>query len=256
MFGFWRRDKEDEREVVVRAERPDFVYAVGDVHGCLDQLRRLEDQIDAHIQAHGQNAVIVYLGDYVDRGPASAGVVQHLLGHGPGLTERVMLAGNHELMMLDFLAAPKPGHAWLKFGGEETLASYGIDPATLFEGGRRLAAQKILAYMPDDHIAFLRERPGCIAFPGITLVHAGLRPGIPLEQQLMQDMLWARFPENSFAEVQPFGLLVHGHTPGVKPVVEAHRICVDTGAYATGVLTAVCVDRNGEATFLSVGPMQ
>jgi len=256
MFGFMRRDKNDgEREVLVRAERPGFIYAVGDIHGCLDQLRRLDTEIDAHIAAHGRDAVIVYLGDYVDRGPNSAGVVQHLLSRRKGPVETVMLAGNHEIMMLDFLANPKPGHSWLKFGGEDTLASYGINVAELFVGGKRLAAQKMRAYIPDDHLAFLRDCLACVTFPGIALAHAGLRPGVLLERHTSQDMVWARYPEGAFAEVQPFGLLVHGHTPAPLPLDEGHRICVDTGAYATGVLTALCLDDNGERTFLSVGPM-
>lgn len=254
MSGFMRRDKKDsDRAVMVRAKRPGFIYAVGDVHGCLDQLRRLDGEIDAHIAAHGRDAIIVYLGDYIDRGPQSAGVVQHLLGRRKGPVEAVMLAGNHEIMMLDFLANPKPGHSWLKFGGEDTLASYGINAKALFEGGQRLVAQKMKANIPDDHLAFLRDCLACVTFPGIALAHAGLRPGVPLEQQGAQDMFWARYTENAFAEMQPFGLLVHGHTPAPSPLVEYHRICVDTGAYATGRLTALCIDDEGNRTFLSVG---
>ena len=255
MFGFLKRRPEPVRRNVVKfITRPAHVYAIGDVHGCLRELRRLEGMIAEHLSDREGESLVIYLGDYVDRGPSSAGVLDHLLGRSHGPWERIFLGGNHEAMMLDFLGKPAHDHAWLKYGGMETLQSYGLDGTSLFGGGHKLATQKLVTCIPEQHSTFLRERPACVAMDGFVFAHAGLRPGVAVEEQSPDDLVWLRLPENAYPSPQPFGTVVHGHTPAPAPLVEPHRICVDTGAYATGILTAVYLGPDGERAFLSTMP--
>ncbi|WP_254677734.1 metallophosphoesterase [Devosia ureilytica] len=238
-----------QRQIIVEVDRPSFVYAIGDIHGCLHQLLALEQVIAADIAEHGQSALVVCLGDMIDRGPHSAHVLEHLSTSAP--FERLLLTGNHEEMFLDFLEAPHRQHPWLRNGGWETLRSYGLDEDNLFEAGPQVASQRLVAGIGQDHLAMLRNLPVCYALPGLTLVHAGLVEGLPLNQQSARDMVWLRMPEPAYGGPQPFGLVVHGHTPASQPIVEPFRICVDTGAFATGLLTAARIDRLGAVTLFS-----
>ncbi len=228
-----------------------YLYAIGDVHGCLAELRQLEQAIAADCARHGERAMVACVGDYVDRGPHSAGVIDYLLADHDLPFERICLTGNHEQMLLDFIAAPRPDDSWLGHGGEETLRSYGLSPDSLFEGGRKQAQLRLASYIPSDHLDFLRSLSLSLELPGIAVVHAGLRPGLAMDRQTAQDMLWMRPAENAYQAEQPFGLLIHGHTPAIEPVIETHRICIDTAAFATGKLTAVRIAPDGSKTFLS-----
>lgn len=241
-----------ERPHLVATTWPAALYAVGDVHGCLAQLQALEQLIVDDAAGIEGEKWIVMLGDYVDRGPASAGVIDHLLARPPAGFQRFCLAGNHEAMMLDFLMSPHQDAPWLSFGGTETLGSYGIDIKALNWADSRSVAAALDSVMPAEHIDFIRKSPLYLSLPGLVLVHAGLRPDVPLDDQIEQDLLWIRAP--FLDAVFPDGLrIIHGHTPGPEPVVTPSRICVDTGAYATGRLTAVNVQPHSYA-FLSVGP--
>lgn len=215
------------------------VYAVGDVHGrddCLaDMERRIGDDL-ARWPCAG-DAAVIFLGDYVDRGPASAAVLERLAPRRfAGLPARLLL-GNHEAAMLQFLADPIGGEEWLDWGGRETLASYGVGP----EGAPRALAVALAEAMPTAHLAVLRELELSIELGGFLFVHAGLRPGVPLERQRRLDLLMIREPFLSSTRVGPHRV-VHGHT--IAPAVELlpHRIGVDTGAFATGVLSAVAIE--------------
>ena len=226
---------------------PALTYAVGDVHGCLDLYKSLEAAIlkDARQQAPGQPVLIVLLGDLVDRGPDSAAVIDHLLDPPPENTERLCLCGNHEAMMLDFLDDPVPDAGWLSFGGIETLASYGVTPRPAWR--RRQFTQAIASHIPPEHIAFLRNLPVSLTIPEYLLVHAGFDVGKPLADQLDRDFLWSN-PASLDADHAGPGLrdlmqggrrLVHGHVPAKTPEIHPDRIATDTGAFATGRLTAV-----------------
>jgi len=224
------------------------VYAVGDIHGRLDLLARLVKQIGEHAaKLDVARKVLVCVGDYVDRGPHSKGVIDFLLdfssGQVPAGFVLKCLIGNHERMMIDFLAEPETvGPMWLRNGGLETLQSYGV----VFEtAAPRLAALQaardaLAAALPDRHRDFLDQlllthREGDYLF-----VHAGLKPGVALDAQREADMLWIRAP--FLHTPADYGcLVVHGHTITPEPEWEAWRIGIDTGAFYTGRLTALAL---------------
>jgi serine/threonine protein phosphatase 1 len=223
---------------------PAAVYAIGDVHGCIDQLLALEDKVAADGADLDGEKWLVTLGDYVDRGPSSAAVIDHVSGPAPVGFRRFALAGNHEAMMGDFLADPDAHAYWLDEGGLETLASYGL--------GQGLAADGTVDdWIPRAHQQFIETLPVCLSLPGWLFVHAGIRPGVPLAQQTDDDLLWIRAP---FLTSQLTGGLrvVHGHTPGRDIVVTPHRIDIDTHCFATGKLSAVRVTPDGKTRFFSV----
>jgi serine/threonine protein phosphatase 1 len=237
------------RQRLFTESSPELIYAIGDVHGRLDLLRSLESKIVDDAAALAQPAWLVMLGDYVDRGPQSAQVIDHLLAPPPPGFARYCLAGNHELAMLDFLGHPRANHAWLEFGGDETLRSYGIEAAPGRCSPRQLA-QSIESHIPAAHRHFLATLPMLLATPDFIFVHAGLRPGIAIEAQNDSDLSGIRdgFGQ-SYEEFER--RIVHGHMPLAKPFEAPFRIGVDTGAYATGRLTAVRLRPNAPATFLS-----
>ncbi|WP_431272251.1 metallophosphoesterase family protein [Dankookia sp. P2] len=212
------------------------IYAIGDIHGCADRLAALHAMIaaDAHARP-AEEVVLVHLGDYVDRGENSAGVLERLLGPCPVPGgEVVNLLGNHEVMMLDACDPRSPPGAlpfWLENGGAETLASYRARPdePAPWEA------------IPREHLALLR---GCAlrwAAGDYMFCHAGVRPGVPLDRQDPFDLLWIREPFLSFEGDLP-QIVVHGHTPTAEPSVRPHRIGIDTGACFGGVLTCLVLE--------------
>ncbi|WP_157019511.1 metallophosphoesterase family protein [Mesorhizobium xinjiangense] len=214
------------------------VYAVGDVHGCLDELLALERLIgtDAE-QLPPCPRLIVMLGDYVDRGPASAQVLDHLTEPPPLGFERVCLAGNHDLMMLDFLEGRCELSAWLAMGGEATLASYGIDVSGLGRARfRRQVEDAVRQSIPAAHLAFLRGLPVLLESPKFLFVHAGIRPGLPLAGQSDNDLVTIRSAFFDHAALLE-RYVVHGHTPVARPTLEGRRLNLDTAAFSTGRLT-------------------
>lgn len=218
-------------------------YAVGDVHGRLDLLEELLARIEADSADAPKSASLIFLGDLVDRGPASAEVVERLRTLSlPGIRSH-FIAGNHEEVMLRVIA----GDAdllpqWLKFGGVETLASYGVDAADLQGGGPQVLA-RIRRAIPSDHVAFLEGFDDSVSFGDYLFVHAGVRPGVDLSQQSQDDLRWIREPFISDQRDHGF-VVVHGHTIRNSVEVLPNRIGIDTGAYATGVLTALVVDED------------
>ncbi len=216
------------------------VYAIGDVHGRLDLLERMHAAIlgDA---AHREAArrAIVYLGDYIDRGPSSRQVLD-LLSQCPlpGF-EVVHLKGNHEDIALRFLAGSMPNGAhWLRYGGEAAAASYGVAAAKMDLPQLRLA---MLKAVPASHLHFLRRLRPWHREGDYFFVHAGVRPGVPLDDQRTGDLIWIR--EHFFDSDADFGaVVVHGHSITGEPQFRANRIGIDTGAYASGRLTCVALE--------------
>ena len=217
------------------------VYAVGDVHGCAGQLGALHAAIAEDLARRPVAApLLLHIGDYVDRGPDSAGVIARLLA-GPALpagvpvgVEVVNLMGNHERTMLDALDGDRAaGTDWLFQGGRPTLESYGIDP----DGPREAWASGL----PPGHLAFLRGLALQRAEGGYLFVHAGVRPGVPLDAQAPEDLLRIRQPF-LYTEQKLGAVVVHGHTPVKAPVVRDNRIAIDTGAVFGGKLTAVVLE--------------
>jgi serine/threonine protein phosphatase 1 len=223
-----------------------LVYAVGDVHGRYDLLLDLLGRIDADQAARsaGRTPILVMLGDYVDRGPQSAQVLETLSWlRRRAPFEVVALNGNHEQGMLQFLEAPDRGAPWLRWGGTETLASYGVAAPDFTRPDALLAARDMLLdRMPASHLRLLQDLDTLAAVGDYLFVHAGLAPGVALEKQVEADLLWIR--DDFLGAPRPSDrIVVHGHTwVDAEPRLLAQRIGVDTGAYDTGVLTALRLD--------------
>lgn len=232
------------------AKQPDVLYAIGDIHGCLDQLLALEAQIVADAARVDGERWLIYLGDYVDRGPKSAQVLDHILAPPPEGFRRVCLRGNHEAMMLAAIRNPAALDDWLAFGGEETMSSYGVSESQLAGARGRSRMQILQAHIPDEHIELLDGLPVAFSLPGYTFVHAGLRPGVPLAEQRDGDLMWIR--DEFIHTAHDYGaVIVHGHTPVREPQTLPHRIAVDTGCYQSGHLTALRLTADGSVSFLS-----
>jgi len=224
-----------------------LLYAVGDIHGRYDLLKDLLAQISADSAkvAADRQAHLVLLGDYIDRGPDSARVMQALvwLQRQGGFALR-LIKGNHEQGLLGFLEDPERGGAWLAYGGAQTLSSYGVTPPDATEGppGLVRARDALMDSLPASHLQMLGELELMVVVGDYAFAHAGVRPERPLEAQAEADLLWIR---GGFLDAPgPFErVVVHGHTwLNDQPQMMGCRIGVDTGAYATGVLTAVRLD--------------
>ena len=230
--------------VLPRVPQGTRLYAIGDIHGRLDLLTELERRIadDAASSGAARN-VIVYLGDYLDRGGQSREVVERLIERPLSGFERVLLLGNHEDSMLQFLVDVQIGPAWLGFGGAATLLSYGIKPPVSDRDLVR-AQEELRAKLPERHLAFLRGLKLNHVEGDYYFVHAGIRPGVPLDAQRPSDLLWIR--DEFLHSRQDYGkIIVHGHTITETPEIKRNRIGIDTGAFASGLLT--CLVLQGEA---------
>lgn len=218
-------------------------YAVGDIHGRADLLALLLDRLEAAGPVDNRPAgqpFIIFLGDYVDRGPESRGVIDLLLSGRPAGYERRYLRGNHEQIMQAFMDDPIATRAWVLQGGAETMLSYGVTPPAPMaasEDDWLAAAAALREAVPQAHIDFLNSLERYVALGDYAFVHAGIDAGRPLELQSDEDLYWAR--ERFIASRRPFShRVVHGHTPVDKPFMDVRRVAVDTGAYASGTLTA------------------
>jgi diadenosine tetraphosphatase ApaH/serine/threonine PP2A family protein phosphatase len=226
------------------------IYAIGDIHGRLDLLTRAIAAIERDVAARGPDALTVTLGDYVDRGPATRGVLDRLAGN-PFPTPYVAIKGNHEAFLEDFLADPGLGPQWRELGGLETLNSYGISVGRPMIGrSYEDAAQALRAALPPSHINFLQSLKTSYSHGKYFLCHAGVRPGVPLDRQDDHDLMWIR-GEFLGSDLDFGKIIVHGHTPIEAPEVRANRINIDTGAFVSGRLTCVALDEDGHR-FLSV----
>jgi serine/threonine protein phosphatase 1 len=222
------------------------VYAVGDVHGRADLLRAILDQIAGDMQERpAREAVEVFLGDYVDRGPDSRNVIETLITTPPVGGLRHCLRGNHEEILFDFLAEPGVLLDWRRLGGFETLLSYGVAPrmALQLDDATQLR-DEFIAALPPAHLRFLRSTQLSFSAGKYFFVHAGIRPGRALEAQIPEDLLWIREPF-LFSQRDHGKIIVHGHTPSEEPEVLVNRINIDTGAFLTGRLTCVVLEGQG-----------
>jgi len=235
-----------------RPRLPDGVsiVAIGDVHGCLDKLEPVLGRIARHAAASPERRhIVVSIGDLVDRGPNSAQVVARMAEGVPGC-ETVVLRGNHEAMMLDFLRGTEDAENWLHNGGLLTMASYGVDLQKIAEEGFDLdrLRRALIERMPAHHVAFLASLPLSFECGDYFFVHAGVRPGRALDAQVEEDLLWIR---DEFLEWRGgFGKrIVHGHTPVEVATFAPNRINLDTGACFGGPLTAVLIEGAGVTMF-------
>ncbi|HWD58315.1 MAG TPA: metallophosphoesterase family protein [Stellaceae bacterium] len=218
------------------------LYVIGDIHGRADLLDRAIEQIRRDVETHpGRDALTVTLGDYVDRGPDSRGVLDRLASN-PFPTEFIALKGNHEDLMEAFLEDPSIADHWRHLGGLETLHSYGVAVGPLMRGQNyEEAAEALRAALPQSHRDFLASLSLSQVVGRYFFCHAGVRPGVALERQREEDLLWIREPFlDSRAD---FGkIVVHGHTPAEAPEVLPNRINLDTGAFMTGRLTCAALE--------------
>ncbi len=224
------------------------LYAIGDLHGCLDLLEELLARIRADLEGWAGETLLVFLGDYVDRGPEPSAVVARLLaGIGPrdiaADCRVVCLKGNHEDLFLRAFEGPESVAVWLANGGEATCRSYGIDLDRLLAHGKLYAGlpQALNELVPRAHRDFLARLPLSYAADGYFFCHAGVRPGVELARQSEEDLLWIREP--FLHSRQDHGkIVVHGHTPAWQPELRANRIGIDTGAVYGGRLTALVLE--------------
>lgn len=231
-------------------------YAVGDVHGQAGLLTMLLEELEARAASdvrEGGPPIVVFLGDYVDRGAHSDQVIDLLLSGHPQGFERHFLRGNHEQIMLAFMEDPVANRAWIMQGGAETLLAYGVHPPTPMASSKEewhAAADALRAALPEAHLAFLQGLERYVAFGDYAFVHAGVDPARALEAQTDEDLYWTR--ERFISSRRTFShRVVHGHTPVDKPYADHRRIAVDTGAYASGELTAVRLEGE-KVEFVSV----
>ncbi len=204
------------------------IFAIGDIHGCLKKVKALMERIPIR---WGSGDMLVFLGDYVDRGPDPAGVVQFMVELQAEYAASVIcLKGNHEVMFMDFLKNGATPTAFLGFGGDKTLKSYGIPLDTPGREAARL--------IPFSHLQFLKSLPRCLETDKYFLVHAGVKPGVPLKKQKEEDMLWIRhkFIKSDYDWDKR---IIFGHTPFDTPLLKPNKIGIDTGAVYGGRLTCL-----------------
>ncbi|WP_208601686.1 metallophosphoesterase family protein [Rhizobium aethiopicum] len=213
-------------------------YAVGDIHGRYDLLLKVEEAILRDGARLPGQKLIVMLGDYIDRGPESAQVIAHLMEPPPDGFERICLAGNHEIAMLDYIDGWLSYDDWMRMGAAELLKSYGLDPEHLplvFPSGAQLDAF-LRQSLPHTHIDFMRTLPIMLDTPDVAFVHAGIDPVLPLSAQTEEDLVLIRhrFLESRIPLPK---LIVHGHTPSDEPDIRPRRLNLDTRAFRSGRLT-------------------
>lgn len=236
MFG----TRQTEEPTGARGRR---AYVVGDVHGRLDLLDELLEKIHADMTERGsRETLLVFVGDLIDRGPSSKEVLERLRNYRREGVRTIFLLGNHEEVLLRILK----GEAdlitkWRWFGGVQTLESYGVDPARIAALEGDAAVDEVRRAIPREHLEFLNSFADTCKFGDYLFVHAGIRPGIPLQEQRQDDLRWIREPFLLDDSDHGF-VVVHGHSISNQVEERPNRIGIDTGAFATGVLTALGID--------------
>ncbi len=227
------------------------IYAIGDVHGRLDLLKRMHAAINAELaRDRPADWRAIHVGDYVDRGPDSKGVIDFLIDRRAGDDRQVMLGGNHDFGLIEFLANPVPVSLFARNGGRETAMSYGVTADFSSFESSRATAKALLETIPANHLEFLSELPLAATFGDYFFCHAGVRPGVPLDEQRREDLIWIRNEFHDNPGLYP-KVIVHGHTPRPEPEVMPNRVNVDTGAFMSGTLTAF-VAEGQEKRFIAI----
>lgn len=227
------------------------IYAIGDIHGRHDLLTELLDIINEDIAVHSETRnTCVFLGDYIDRGPESAGVIEHLSSLSISGADCIFLMGNHEKYLLDLLVFGASTHSWFQNGGRATVKSYGI----AIDGNKRPSDSDnfhaaLKKAIPAKHLKFLGGLKTSWQLGNLFFAHAGVNPARPIDEQRDEDLIWIR--EKFLNHEKDHGaLIIHGHTPRNEPEVLRNRINIDTGAWQSNYLTAVALE-NGHCRFLS-----
>ncbi len=225
------------------------LYAIGDIHGRRDLMDALLAAIDADLAEWSGESEIIFLGDYVDRGNASAAVLERLAAGAPTGQRWTLLKGNHEAILAHLISGrPRDDEmlypAWLKHGGRETLASYGLPAALAFGDDEAAALGALRETMPREHVELLESLELMRREGDYLFVHAGIRPDVPVEEQRQRDLIWIR--EAFLQHKGDHGFhVVHGHSITRDVDAQPNRTGIDTGAYATGKLTALVLEGDG-----------
>lgn len=238
------------------------VYAIGDLHGMMQKLERMHEAISEDlIESPPEDVHIVYMGDYVDRGPDSRDVIEALIARrdrGDGVKKSFLL-GNHEKGMLSFLNAETGSDVWLDWGGIETMRSYGIElpgETILLPAERERAQELLYPNVPEEHVAFLYALDPYVEIGGYVFCHAGLQPHVPMVEQAVEDLTFMREPFLSYDKAEDYEPLparvVHGHTISELPEIKKHRVGIDTGAYEEGGKLTCGVFEGRSVRFLQV----
>jgi len=229
------------------------IYAIADIHGCAHLLEQMFAVIDADMaNSRPYRAIEVFLGDYIDRGPDSKGVIDFLIAAAERDERNLFLAGNHDVGLLEFLAEPDPDGIFMRYGGRQTAKSYGVEleawqsnflsrHATGSDSLLKAEHAALVAAIPRAHVEFLLSLSFSADFGDLFFCHAGIRPGVPLDRQDPQDLIWIRREFLDHPRLYD-KVIVHGHTPVPEPVVTPNRVDVDTYAWHSGRLTALVVD--------------
>ena len=231
------------------------IYAIGDIHGCLDDLVEVQSWIanDLATRPHA-DPVTVYVGDFMDRGPDSRGVIENLMAEKTTAADTRFLLGNHDTMLTDFLDDPyglaTPVLHWLdpRLGGAETLRSYGFDPEV-----EDIHAQ-VKHRFPSDHLDFLTSLDLWHGIGEYVFVHAGIRPGVAMEKQERKDLIWIREPFLSSTDDHGF-TVIHGHTPVRQVENHGNRIAIDTGAVFGRELSCLVLENDNQSLLTKSGPL-
>ena len=249
MMHFFRRGRTER--ALPRTPRGFRAYAVGDVHGRLDLLEDMLARIEGDLaERRPKRAILLFLGDLIDRGPASRQVIERLRTYRHPHLSTVFLMGNHEEVLLRLLAGERGIlDSWLRFGGTECLASYGVDAAAFKSMSEREALAAVKQAIPEAHRKFISDFADTARFGDYLFVHAGIRPAVDISMQSQADLRWIRQP--FLDDDSDHGLVVvHGHTISDTVVERPNRIGIDTGAYRTGVLSALVLEGD-ERRFLT-----
>lgn len=252
----FRRSKSELATGTAEGSPGKRAYVIGDVHGRLDLLETLLLEIENDLVGREmKDNLIVFLGDLIDRGPDSKSVIDKLLHYNPSFAQVFFIGGNHEDTLVRALRGDNHLLAsWLRFGGLECAESYGVDGGILQSQPTHIIERVLLAAIPNSHLQFMENFYESIQFGDYLFVHAGLRPNVPLAQQSATDMKYIRseFLESDF----DFGcIVVHGHTITRDVDFRNNRIGIDTGAYATGVLTALRIEGRERSILQTKGPI-
>ena len=238
-------------------ENYEKTYVIGDIHGYHDQLIRLQKKIENDAKQSKGKKLLIYLGDYIDRGPAIKDCVQSLIDFKPPNFTVVYLLGNHEQMLLDFLANKKSSlYLWISNGGLETLESYGNKMEQYIDESMQLEfhdtiRDNFISFLPEAHKKFFYDLKLSYEWQNYFFVHAGIDPSLPLSKQTKETMIWTR-SEKFLDANNPFEkIIIHGHTPSKNVVQKNNRICIDTGVFFSGLLTCVKIKIPNKVEFIS-----
>ena len=231
------------------------IFAVGDIHGCKDLLDNIHQKIIKASKDKKGEKLIIYIGDYIDRGTDIKGTIQTLIDFNPVNFKKIFLLGNHEQMLLEFISENKNNpFEWIYNGGSETLESYGIDLSEHIDNDMDLKIdikikKKFIQLLPSSHLNFFNQLVLNYTYDDYFFVHAGINPTIPIEMQEKETMIWTR-EEDFFKPTMKYNkIIVHGHTPQEKIEKFPCRINIDTGSFYSGKLSCLKIE-NGKLSFL------